>query len=73
MTINATAQTFVENPTYFPPHYQQTEEFKERMKNVPAGRLASAQEAARFLLTLAGRESDFIVGQIFPFTGGWVQ
>lgn len=71
--INATAQTFVENPTYFPPHYQQTEEFKERMKNVPAGRLASAQEAARFLLTLAGRESDFIVGQIFPFTGGWVQ
>lgn len=71
--INATARTFVENPTYFPPEYQQTVEFKARMKNVPAGRLAASREAARFLLPLAGPGSDFIVGQIFPFTGGWVQ
>ncbi|WP_408903047.1 SDR family NAD(P)-dependent oxidoreductase [Methylobacterium radiotolerans] len=70
--VNATAQTFVENPTYFPPAYQKTSEFQERMRGVPAGRLATAREAATFLLTLAGPESDFIVGQVFPFTGGWV-
>ena len=70
--VNATAQTFVENPTYFPPEYQATDEFRARMENVPAGRLATAREAAQFLLTLAGPESDFLVGQIFPFTGGWV-
>ncbi|RUP22539.1 MAG: SDR family oxidoreductase [Methylobacterium sp.] len=70
--VNATAQTFVENPTYFPPAYQTTSEFQERMRGVPAGRLATAREAATFLLTLAGPESDFLVGQVFPFTGGWV-
>ena len=71
--VNATAQTFVENPTYFPPEYQATDEFRKRMAQVPAGRLATGREAAQFLLTLAGPESDFLFGQVFPFTGGWVQ
>lgn len=70
--INATAQTFVDNLTYFPPAYQATGEFRDRMRGVPAGRLATAREAATFLLTLAGPESDFLVGQVFPFTGGWI-
>jgi 2-keto-3-deoxy-L-fuconate dehydrogenase len=70
--VNATAQTFVENPTYFTPEYQATEEFRRRMAEVPAGRLAAGREAARFLLTLAGPESDFLFGQVFPFTGGWI-
>jgi 2-keto-3-deoxy-L-fuconate dehydrogenase len=70
--VNATAQTFVENPTYFAPEYQATEEFRRRIAEVPAGRLATGREASRFLLTLAGSESDFLFGQIFPFTGGWI-
>lgn len=39
---------------------------------MPAGRLATGREAALFVLFLASDESDFFVGQIFPFTGGWV-
>jgi 2-keto-3-deoxy-L-fuconate dehydrogenase len=70
--VNAIAQTFVENATYFPPDYQATDEFKERIKGAPAGRLAHGWESAALALFLAGHESDFFVGQVFPFSGGWV-
>jgi 2-keto-3-deoxy-L-fuconate dehydrogenase len=70
--VNATGQIFVENPTYFPPTVLGSPELNERLKSVPIGRLATGREAAAFLLFLAGPESDFFVGQIFPFAGGWV-
>jgi 2-keto-3-deoxy-L-fuconate dehydrogenase len=70
--VNAIAQTFVENPSYFPPEYIVTAEFRERLLHVPAGRLATAREDARFALFLAGGDSDFLVGQVLPFAGGWV-
>lgn len=70
--VNALAQTFVNNPTYFPESYQQTDEFKERIKGAPIGRLAHGWESAALALFLAGDESDFFVGQVFPFSGGWV-
>jgi NAD(P)-dependent dehydrogenase (short-subunit alcohol dehydrogenase family) len=58
---------------YFPPEFTATEEFKEHLKQVPAGRLATAREDALFALFLASNESDFFVGQAIPFSGGWVQ
>jgi 2-keto-3-deoxy-L-fuconate dehydrogenase len=70
--INATGQIFVENPTYFPPDYLNSPELQERLKEVPAGRLATGREAAAFILFLAGPESDFFCGQIFAYSGGWV-
>jgi 2-keto-3-deoxy-L-fuconate dehydrogenase len=70
--VNAIAQTFVENVTYFPPSYQATAEFKERIKGAPLGRLAHGWESAALALFLASNESDFFVGQVFPFSGGWV-
>lgn len=70
--VNAIAQTFVENETYFPESYQRTEEFRERIKGAPIGRLAKGWESAALALFLAGDESDFFVGQVFPFSGGWV-
>jgi NAD(P)-dependent dehydrogenase (short-subunit alcohol dehydrogenase family) len=72
VNVIATGQTFVENPTYFPPSCQATEDFKQRMQGVPAGRLSTGREAAMFLLALAGPESDWIFGQVFPYAGGWV-
>ena len=69
--VNAVAQSLVENPSCFTPEYIETPEFKERLKSVPAGRLVTAREDALFVLFLAGDESDFFVGQIFPFAGGW--
>lgn len=70
--VNATGQIFVENPTYFPPDYIKSPALAERLKEVPAGRLSSGREAAALLLFLSGSESDFFVGQIFPYAGGWV-
>ena len=31
----------------------------------------TGREAALFLLALAGPESDWLFGQIFPYAGGW--
>lgn len=70
--VNAIAQSFVKNPSYFSPEYLETPEFRSRLEQVPAGRIASGREDALLALFLAGDESDFFVGQIIPFAGGWV-
>ena len=70
--VNATGQIYVENPTYFPPDYVKSDELKERLKEVPAGRLATGREAAAFLLFLSSSESDFFCGQVFGYSGGWL-
>ena len=70
--INATAQNFVDNPTTFSPDYQKSEAFRARVAQCPSGRLATGAEAAALILFLAGPSSDFFVGQVFPFAGGWV-
>ena len=71
--INLIAQHFVENPAYFPPEFQATDEFKQELKKVPLGRLATGREDALFALFLASNESDFFVGQSIPFCGGWAE
>ncbi len=71
--VNAIAQNFVENPTYFPPEVQARPEFKERLKwQVPLGRLVSAHEDATFAAYLCTEAADCFVGQVFPICGGWV-
>jgi len=71
VNVNATAQSYVENPTYFPKAYQETEAFHQRLAECPAGRLATGRECAQTVLFLAGPESDFFYGQVIPFAGGW--
>jgi 2-keto-3-deoxy-L-fuconate dehydrogenase len=71
VNVNATAQSYVDNPTYFPQVYQQTEAFRQRLAECPAGRLATGRECAQTVLFLAGPESDFFYGQTIPFAGGW--
>ena len=47
--VNAIAQNFVENPTYFPPEVQANPKFQERIRReVPLGRLVGAREDAEF-------------------------
>ena len=71
--VNAIAQNFVDNPTYFPPEVQANPAFKERLRReVPLGRLVSAREDAMFVAYLASVHADCFVGQIFPVCGGWV-
>ena len=70
--VNAIAQNFVENPTYFPPEVQANPRFKERLaKEVPLGRLVKASEDALFAAYLCSDAANFFVGQVFPVSGGW--
>jgi 2-keto-3-deoxy-L-fuconate dehydrogenase len=72
--VNLIAQNYVENPVYYPPELQDNERFQASLKRqVPLGRLATAEEDALFALFLASDESNFFVGQAIPFSGGWVQ
>ena len=71
--FNAIAQNYVENKTYYPPEMLADEGLMKRMlKVIPAGRLGKGDETAWFAAFLASNYSDFFVGQVFPFSGGWV-
>jgi 2-keto-3-deoxy-L-fuconate dehydrogenase len=70
--VNAIAQNFVDNPTYFPEEVQRDPRFQERLKReVPLGRLVSAREDAQFAAYLCSDAADCFVGQAFPLCGGW--
>lgn len=71
--VNAVAQNFVDNPTYFPPEVQARPAFQERLRReVPLGRLVSAREDATFCACLCSEAANCFVGQVFPLAGGWV-
>lgn len=71
--VNAIAQNFVDNPTYFPAEVQANPAFQERLKReVPLGRLVSPREDAQFAAFLCSEAADCFVGQVFPVCGGWV-
>ena len=70
--VNAIAQNFVDNPTYFPPEVQANPAFQERLaREVPLGRLVTAEEDARFAAYLCSDDAACFVGQVFPVCGGW--
>ncbi len=71
--VNAIAQNFVDNPTYFPSDVQANPRFQERLKReVPLGRLVGAHEDAEFAAYLCSESANCFVGQVFPVCGGWV-
>ncbi|GAB2181015.1 hypothetical protein DLREEDagrD3_12380 [Denitratisoma sp. agr-D3] len=70
--VNAIAQNFVDNPTYFPPARQADPLFQQQLKqDVPIGRLATPMEDAMLAVFLCSDECNFLVGQAIPFSGGW--
>ncbi len=70
--INAIAQNFVDNPTYFPEETKANPAFQDRLKReVPLGRLVSMREDAQFAAYLCSDAADCFVGQVFPVSGGW--
>lgn len=71
--VNAIAQNFVDNPTYFPVEVQANPRFQERLKReVPLGRLVAPREDAQFAAYLCSDAAACFVGQVFPVCGGWV-
>jgi 2-keto-3-deoxy-L-fuconate dehydrogenase len=70
--LNAIAQNFVDNPTYFGPEVQANPRFQERLKReVPLGRLVHAEEDALLAAYLCSDAAACFVGQVFPLSGGW--
>ena len=70
--FNAIAQNFVANPTYYGAEVQANPRFQERLKReVPLGRLVSAEEDALFAAYLCSDAAACFIGQIFPVSGGW--
>jgi 2-keto-3-deoxy-L-fuconate dehydrogenase len=70
--VNAIAQNYVHNDEYYPESLVHTERFQQHLaRNVPAKRLGRGEETAELALFLASSHSDFMVGQIVPFAGGW--
>jgi 2-keto-3-deoxy-L-fuconate dehydrogenase len=70
--VNAIAQNFVDNPTYFPDEVQRDPRFAERLRReVPLGRLVAAEEDAQFAAYLCSDAANCFVGQVFPVSGGW--
>ncbi len=70
--LNAVAQNFVENETYYPPAIMENEKFVNSLRTeVPAGRLGRPEETAELALFLATDASSFIMGQIISQDGGW--
>lgn len=70
--LNAIAQNFVENPTYYSEEVQANPRFQERLqREVPLGRLVSAREDTGLVAYLCSDLADCFVGQVFPISGGW--
>ena len=71
MQVNAIAQNFVENPTYFPPAVQALPAFQDRLKReVPLGRLGVATDIAQVVLFLASDAAGYVTGQNLVVDGG---
>ena len=70
--LNAVAQNFVANDTYYPPEVLANERFQQRLRqDVPAGRIGQPKESAELALFLASESASFIFGQIISSDGGW--
>ncbi|MEL7155848.1 MAG: SDR family oxidoreductase [Actinomycetota bacterium] len=70
--LNAIAQNFVANDTYYPPELLANEKFQARLATeVPAARIGQPNETAELALFLAADSSSFIYGQVIASDGGW--
>jgi 2-keto-3-deoxy-L-fuconate dehydrogenase len=71
--VNAIAQNFVDNPSYFPEKIKANPKFQDRLRReVPLGPLVSASEDASFIAYLCSEAANCFVGQVFPVCGGWI-
>lgn len=71
--VNAIAQNYINNDTYYPDDLLQNEKFLQHVKkNVPTNKIGAAGETAELAAYLASESCSHMVGQIIPLAGGWV-
>ena len=70
--VNAIAQNYINNDTYYPDNLLNNEKFQSHVKrNVPTGKVGRAAETAALAAYLASDDCRHMVGQILPLAGGW--
>ncbi|MEQ8315596.1 MAG: SDR family oxidoreductase [Gammaproteobacteria bacterium] len=71
--INAIAQNYINNNTYYPDDILDNEKFLDHVKrNVPTNKVGAAEETAELAAYLASEQCNHMVGQVIPLAGGWV-
>ncbi len=71
--VNAIAQNYINNNTYYPDDILDNEKFLDHVKrNVPTNKVGTAEETAELAAYLASENCNHMVGQIIPLAGGWV-
>jgi 2-keto-3-deoxy-L-fuconate dehydrogenase len=70
--VNAIAQNYINNDTYYPDDLIENPKFLDHVKrNVPTNRIGAASETAELATYLACENCNHMVGQIIPLAGGW--
>ncbi len=70
--VNAIAQNYVRNNTYYSDELMQDDKFQQSVKKVvPTKRVAESSETAKLALFLSSEGCNHLVGQIIPMAGGW--
>lgn len=70
--VNAIAQNYVNNDTYYPDDLLTQPKFQDHVRrNLPTGKVAAANETAELAAYLASDRCTHMVGQIIPLAGGW--
>jgi 2-keto-3-deoxy-L-fuconate dehydrogenase len=70
--VNAIAQNYINNNTYYPDDIIENEKFLEHVKrNVPTNKIGAASETAQLAAYLSREDCRHMVGQIIPLAGGW--
>ena len=70
--VNAIAQNYINNDTYYPDDILANEKFLNHVKrNVPTNRIGAASETAQLAAYLAREDCMHMVGQVIPLAGGW--
>lgn len=70
--VNAIAQNYVSNDTYYSDDLVNSEKFQDHLqKYVPRRQVADSEETAELALYLSLDSTRHMVGQVIPFAGGW--
>ena len=70
--VNAIAQNYINNNTYYPDELLANEKFLDHVRrNVPTQQVGGAQETAELAAYLANPNCKHIVAQVIPLAGGW--
>ncbi|HAG73333.1 MAG TPA: short-chain dehydrogenase [Gammaproteobacteria bacterium] len=71
--VNAIAQNYINNDTYYPDEFLGNAKFLDHVKrNVPTNKIGAAQETAELAAYLASEKCNHMVAQVIPLSGGWV-